>query len=144
MGGKKHRGVNWLGMGSDEDERRFDVMTIRTDYPYQTLKIAASSADASPSLSLWVAYVPTDRQDRTSRSFGILLIRKPRVALLLTLVWPVLRHFVKSVFAEDRMAVEAEQRAYETQGGDWNQEIFPVIIDLRELLMKHGVDRAGR
>jgi renierapurpurin 18,18'-hydroxylase len=88
--------------------------------------------------------VPTDRQDRTSRSFGILLIRKPRVALLLTLVWPVLRRFVKSVFAEDRMAVEAEQRAYETQGGDWNQEIFPVILDLRELLMKHGVDRAGR
>ena len=127
MGGKKHRGVNWLGMGSDDDERRFDVMTIRTDYPYQTLKIAGSSADASPSLSLWVAYVPTDRQDRASRSFGILLIRKPRVALLLTLVWPVLRHFVKSVFAEDRMAVEAEQRAYETQGGDWNQEIFPVI-----------------
>ena len=144
MGGKKHRGVNWLGMGSGEDERRFDVMTIRTDYPYQTLKIAGSSADASPSLSLWVAYVPTDRQDRASRSFGILLIRKPRVALLLTLVWPVLRHFVKSVFAEDRMAVEAEQRAYETQGGDWNQEIFPVIIDLRELLMKYGVDRAGR
>ena len=88
-------------------------MTIRTDYPYQTLTIAGSSADASPSLSLWVAYVPTDRQDRASRSFGVLLIRKPRVALLLTLVWPVLRHFVKSVFAEDRMAVEAEQRAYE-------------------------------
>jgi renierapurpurin 18,18'-hydroxylase len=77
-------------------------------------------------------------------STTIALIRKPRVAFLLTLVWPVLRHFVKSVFAEDRMAVEAEQRAYETQGGDWNQEIFPVIIDLRELLMKHGVDRAGR
>ena len=36
MGGKKHRGVNWLGMGSGEDERRFDVMTIRTDYPYQS------------------------------------------------------------------------------------------------------------
>jgi len=144
MGGKKHRGVTWLGMGSDEAERRFDVMTIRTDYPYQTLKIAGASADAVPSLSLWAAYVPTDRQDRASRSFGVLLIRKPRVALLLTLVWPVLRHFAKSVFAEDRMAVEAEQRAYETQGGDWNQEIFPVIIDLRELLMKHGVDRAGR
>ena len=56
----------------------------------------------------------------------------------------MLRHFVKSVFAEDRMAVEAEQRAYEMQGGDWNQEIFPVIIDRRELRMKHGVDRAGR
>jgi hypothetical protein len=131
-------------MGSDEDERRFDIMTIRTDYPYQTLRIAGSSPDPTPSLALWVAYVPTDRQDRASRSFGILLIRKPRIALVLTLVWPVLRHFVKSVFAEDRMAVEAEQRAYETQGGDWNQEIFPVILDLRELLMKHGVDRAGR
>ena len=144
LGGKKHRGINWLGMGSEEDERRYDVMTIRTDYPYQTLHIAGANADAAPSLSLWVAYVPTDRQDRANRSFGILLIRKPRVALLLTLVWPVLRHFVKSVFAEDRMAVEAEQRAYETQGGDWNQEIFPVILDLRELLMKHGVDRAER
>lgn len=144
MGGKKHRGVNWLGMGSDEEERRFDVMTIRTDYPYQTLKIAGSSADAVPSLSLWAAYVPTDRQDRASRSFGILLVRKPRVGLLLTLAWPVLRHFAKSVFAEDRMAVEAEQRAYETQGGDWNQEISPVILDLRELLMKRGVERAGR
>jgi renierapurpurin 18,18'-hydroxylase len=143
LGGKKHRGVTWLGMGSDADERRFDVMTIRTDYPYQTLKIAASSADAAPSLSLWVAYVPTDRQDRVNRSFGILLIRKPRVAPLLTLAWPVLRHFVKSVFAEDRMAVEAEQRAYETQGGDWNQEIFPVILDLRELLMKYGVESGG-
>jgi len=144
LGGKKHLGINWLGMGSDADERRFDVMTIRSDYPHQTLQIAGSRADAEPSLSLWVAYVPTDRQDRACRSFGILLIRKPRVALLLTLVWPVLRHFVKSVFAEDRMAVEAEQRAYETQGGDWNQEIFPVILDLRELLMKHGVDRATR
>ena len=121
----------------------FQLYVTRT-IPIRRYRSPGSSADAAPSLSLWVAYVPTDRQDRASRSFGILLIRKPRVALLLTLVWPVLRHFVKSVFAEDRMAVEAEQRAYETQGGDWNQEIFPVIIDLRELLMKHGVDRAGR
>jgi phenylpropionate dioxygenase-like ring-hydroxylating dioxygenase large terminal subunit len=143
IGGKKHRGVRWVGIGSDEDEKSYDVMTIRTDYPYQTLKIAGSSPNSVPSLSLWAAYVPTHRQDRVSRSFGILLIRKPRVALLLTLVWPVLRHFAASVFAEDRMAVEAEQRAYETQGGDWNQEIFPVIMDLRDLLLKQGISPVG-
>jgi renierapurpurin 18,18'-hydroxylase len=143
LGGKKHRGVRWVGLGSDDDEKSFDVMTIRTDYPYQTLQIAGSSATSVPSLSLWTAYVPTDRQDRGNRSFGILLVRKPRVPFLLTLVWPVLRHFAASVFAEDRMAVEAEQRAYETQGGDWNQEIFPVIMDLRELLLKQGISSAG-
>jgi renierapurpurin 18,18'-hydroxylase len=138
-GGKRHRGVRWVSIGSDEDEKTFDVMTIRTDYPYQTLKIAGSSTNSVPSLSLWAAYVPTDRQDRVSRSFGILLIRKPKVAFMLNLVWPVLRHFAESVFAEDRMAVEAEQHAYEMQGGDWNQEIFPVIMDLRELLLKQGI-----
>jgi phenylpropionate dioxygenase-like ring-hydroxylating dioxygenase large terminal subunit len=143
MGGKRHRGVRWVGIGSDDDEKSYDVMTIRTDYPYQTLKISGSSPNSVPSLSLWAAYVPVDRQDRVSRSFGILLIRKPRLAFVLTLIWPVLRHFAASVFAEDRMAVEAEQRAYETQGGDWNQEIFPVIMDLRDLLLKQGISPAG-
>jgi len=138
-GGKKHRGASWLTIGGSADEANFDIMTIRTEYPYQTLKIAGVKAGSVPSLALWAAYVPTDRQERRSRSFGILLVRKPRMAFLLTLIWPVLRHFTESVFAEDRMAVEAEQRAYETQGGDWNQEIFPVTIELRALLLARGI-----
>jgi renierapurpurin 18,18'-hydroxylase len=138
-GGKKHRGASWLTIGGRGDETNFDIMTIRTEYPYQTLKIAGIKTGSVPSLALWAAYVPADRREGRSRSFGILLVKKPRMAFLLTLIWPVLRHFTESVFAEDRMAVEAEQRAYEAQGGDWNQEIFPVTIDLRDLLLARGI-----
>jgi hypothetical protein len=35
--------------------------------------------------------------------------------------------------------VAMEQWAYDVQGGDWNQEVFPVIRELRELLAKSGV-----
>jgi hypothetical protein len=35
--------------------------------------------------------------------------------------------------------VELEQKAHDLQGGDWNQEIFPVIKTLRELLVRRGV-----
>jgi hypothetical protein len=37
------------------------------------------------------------------------------------------------------MAVEAEQRAYDTQRADWNQEINPVIIALRDVLVRNGL-----
>jgi hypothetical protein len=43
------------------------------------------------------------------------------------------------VFAEDRMAVEAEQRAWDEQGEDWNNEVFPLIIDVRDVLRSNGV-----
>jgi len=137
--GKAHHGMHWLSMGKGQDESQYDVMTIRTEYPYQRLTISGSNTVDAPSLSLWVAYVPFGAADRANRSFGILLVRKPRVRFLLTLAWPVLRHFTEAVFAEDRMAVEAEQRAYDAQGGDWNQEIFPVILALRRLLLTQGV-----
>lgn len=142
-GGKAHRGMHWLSMGRDADETQYDVMAIRTEYPYQTLTISGASSSAVPSVSLWIAYVPTDGEGRANRSFGILLVRKPRVRWLLSVAWPVLRHFVQSVFAEDRMAVEAEQRAHDAQGGDWNQEIYPAILDLRQLLLTHGMAPAG-
>lgn len=45
----------------------------------------------------------------------------------------------EAVIGEDRMAVEAEQRAYDRQGADWNQEVNPVIIALRDLLICNGV-----
>jgi hypothetical protein len=31
-----------------------------------------------------------------------------------------------------------EQAAYDEQGADWNQEVFPPIRDLRKLLSKCG------
>ena len=142
-GGTAHRGMHWLSMGGGADEKQYDVMAIRTEYPYQTLTISGASSSAVPSVSLWIAWVPTDGEGRANRSFGILLVRKPRVRWLLSVAWPVLRHFVQSVFAEDRMAVEAEQRAYDAQGGDWNQEIYPAILDLRRLLLTHGMTPAS-
>jgi hypothetical protein len=47
------------------------------------------------------------------------------------------------VFTEDRAAVEIEQRAYDLQRADWNQEVNPVIIALRDLLVRSGVPLAG-
>ena len=43
------------------------------------------------------------------------------------------------VFAEDRMAVEAEQRAWDEQGQDCNREVFPLILDVRDVLRSNGV-----
>ena len=106
-GGRAHQGMHWLNMGGGADEKRYDVMTIRTEYPYQWLTISGVNSAAAPSLSLWTAYVPVGAADRANRAFGILLVRRPRLPFALTLVWPVLRHFAKSVLAEDQMAVES-------------------------------------
>ena len=37
------------------------------------------------------------------------------------------------------MAVEAEQRAWDEQGEDWNHEVFPLILDVRDVLRSNGV-----
>ena len=78
------------------------------------------------------------RASKSCHSFGALLLKKPRCPCLLTVVWPVWRHFTESVFAGGRVAVEAEQRGYDRQGGDWNQEVFPALLDLRALLLNRG------
>ena len=57
----------------------------------------------------------------------------------LHLAWPFIRRFTERVFAEDRMAVEAEQRAWDEQGEDWNREVFPLILDVRDVLRSNGV-----
>lgn len=137
--GRAHQGMHWLSMGGSADEKDYDVMTIRTEYPYQRLTIGGANSPAAPSLSLWVAYVPIGAAGRANRAFGIMLVKRPRVPFALTLAWPVLRHFTKSVFAEDQTAVETEQRAYDAQGGDWNQEVSAVILDLRRLLLAQGI-----
>lgn len=120
------------GAGDDQD-----LMTIRTDYPYQTLQIR--TGDELPVMDLWIVYVPLDREQRTNRTFGLLSIRKPRFAALLHAAWPGLIWFTERIFAEDRWIVEREQAAHDEQGEDRNQEVFPVIRELRALLRECGV-----
>ncbi|MBV9783175.1 MAG: aromatic ring-hydroxylating dioxygenase subunit alpha [Acidisphaera sp.] len=113
-----------------------DIMTIRTEYPYQTLRIRTS--DDTPVMDLWIAYVPLDREQRRNRTFGLLSVRRPKYPVLLDLAWPLLVMFTERIFKEDREIVEVEQAAHDAQGADWNQEVFPAIRNLRALLMSCG------
>jgi renierapurpurin 18,18'-hydroxylase len=113
-----------------------DLMTIRTEYPYQTLRIWTSGDE--PVMHLWVAYTPVDAQQKTNRTFGLLSVRRPKIPGLLQLVWPFLVRFTVRIFAEDRAIVEMEQIAHDKQGADWNQEVFPPIRGLRALLRARG------
>jgi renierapurpurin 18,18'-hydroxylase len=135
-GGKKSRGAGLLAAAAGRGGAPH-VLTIRTGYPYQTLHLAAGAG--RPAFRLWAAYVPEDAAQRTSRAFGLLMIAKPPVPGALSLAWPLIRRFTERVFAEDRMAVEAEQRAWDEQGGDRNHEVFPLILDVREVLRSNGV-----
>lgn len=65
--------------------------------------------------------------------------QRPRIPAALQVAWPFIRHFTERVFAEDRMAVEAEQRAWDEQGEDRNHEVFPLILDVRDVLRANGV-----
>jgi len=147
-GGKPDRGASFLMAGGHnrkngaEPGSGADIMTIRTQYPYQTLSICRRGA-VDPAFNLWAAYVPYDREQRSHISVGMLMIEKPPIPGLIHLAWPFIRRFAESVFTEDRMAVEAEQRAHDTQRADWNQEVNPVIIALREVLSTNGVPLAA-
>ncbi|MGI4985541.1 MAG: Rieske 2Fe-2S domain-containing protein [Janthinobacterium lividum] len=128
-----------VAKGSDAqggEEKHKDVMTIRTAYPYQTLRIDTS--DGTRVMDLWIVYVPLDAEQRTNRTFGLLSIRKPKLAPLLDVAWPLLVWFTERIFKEDRWIVEAEQAAHDRQGEDLNHEVFPVILDLRALLRDCG------
>jgi phenylpropionate dioxygenase-like ring-hydroxylating dioxygenase large terminal subunit len=117
-----------------------DVMTIRTEYPYQTLRIIPAGGGAAV-MDLWIVYVPQDAEQKTIRTFGMICIHKPDGVVgrsLLTLAWPALVLFTERIFKEDRGIVESEQAAHDAQGGNWNQEIFPVIRELTSLLVSCG------
>jgi renierapurpurin 18,18'-hydroxylase len=131
-GGKRNRGAGLLAGGGIGGADSRDVMTIRTHYPYQTLDLVPENAER-PAFRLWAAYVPEDAEQRSCHAYGLLTIEKPALA------WPLIRRFAERVFAEDRMAVEAEQRAWEEQGGDRNHEVFRLILDVREVLRTNGV-----
>ncbi|MFW7266486.1 Rieske 2Fe-2S domain-containing protein [Gluconacetobacter sp. Hr-1-5] len=114
-----------------------DVMTIRTEYPYQTLKIEPTGGEAV--MDLWIAYVPQDEEQLTNRVFGLLSIKRPKLPGVLDMAWPFLVAFTERIFREDREIVELEQNAWNELGGDHNQEVFPVIRDLRLLLAECGI-----
>jgi phenylpropionate dioxygenase-like ring-hydroxylating dioxygenase large terminal subunit len=138
-GGKRNRGASVLsGEGIGGGGRSADVMTIRTQYPYQTLDLLPEKAD-TPALRLWAAYVPEDAEQRVCHAYGLLMIARPRLPGALHLAWPLIRRFTERVFAEDRMVVEAEQRAWDEAGKDRNHEVFPLILDVREVLRTNGV-----
>ncbi len=58
-------------------------MTIRTQYPYQHLRIV--SGGGTLVMELWICYIPLDKAQRTNRTFGLLSIRKPGLPILLDL-----------------------------------------------------------
>jgi renierapurpurin 18,18'-hydroxylase len=138
VGGKKNRGAGLLARDGIGGGKSPDVITISTAYPYQTLQLVPENAEL-PAFFLWVAYVPEDAEQRTNHVYGLLMIKKPLIPGALRLAWPFIRRFTERVFAEDRMAVEAEQRAWDEQGEDWNHEVFPLIIDVRHVLRTNGV-----
>ncbi|SAK76383.1 Rieske (2Fe-2S) domain-containing protein [Caballeronia arationis] len=127
---------------NNSDGAQKDVMTIRTAYPYQTLKIRTK--DGTMVMDLFIVYVPLDREQRTNRTFGLLSIRRPKLGALLDAAWPLLVWFTERIFKEDRWIVEREQEAHDRQGADHNQEVFPVINDLRALLIERGAPAGTR
>ena len=118
-----------------------DHMRIRTDYPSQSLRvwIGRDIKDTNdPVLDVWLGYTPLDTAQRTNRTYGYLSVKKPPVPGLIHAVWPFVVWFTENIFREDKEIVEHEQRAYDTQGGDWNNEVFPALRDLRGVLARCG------
>jgi phenylpropionate dioxygenase-like ring-hydroxylating dioxygenase large terminal subunit len=129
-----------LIIGSGNSDKYADLMTIRTGYPYQTLRYwTDGQREKPPALDLWNAYVPTDRAQHRNHTFGLIMIEKPPIPGVMHLLWPVVTLFTEGIFGQDRTIVEAEQRAYEAQGADLNHEVFPVIQSLKVLLARCGV-----
>jgi phenylpropionate dioxygenase-like ring-hydroxylating dioxygenase large terminal subunit len=118
-----------------------DHMRIRTDYPTQSLKVWVGrniQETDDPVLEVWLGYTPLDAEQRTNRTYGYLSVKKPKVPLLIHAVWPFVTWFTENIFREDKEIVEYEQRAYDSQGADWNNEVFPAIRDLRGVLARCG------
>ena len=116
-----------------------DLMTVRTEYPYQTLKFQTAGSQ-HPALDLWMVYVPLDKAQRTNHTCGLMMIRRPAAfPALLELLWPFIIWFTNGIFGEDRQMCEMEQAAFDRQGADRNHEIFPIIRGLRKVLTENGV-----
>lgn len=138
-GGRQPLGEKFmLGKRPETGPEERDLMTIRTEYPYQTLKFWTAGS-THPALDLWNVYVPLDEAQRTNHTYGLMMIRRPGMGFLLDMFWPFIVWFTNGIFAEDRWICELEQAAFDAQGEDRNQEIFPAIRSLRKVLVENGV-----
>jgi phenylpropionate dioxygenase-like ring-hydroxylating dioxygenase large terminal subunit len=113
------------------------VITIATRYPYQELRLTLPRGTVV--FEMWAVYVPLGAAQSANQTFGMVMMRTPAVSGFIYLLWPFIRLFTEKVFAQDRVAVEAEQRAYEEQGADRNHEVSPLIRELKALLARRGV-----
>jgi renierapurpurin 18,18'-hydroxylase len=120
------------------EQRAKDLMTIRTDYPFQTLKFWTAGSE-EPALDLWNCYIPLDREQRINHTYGLMMIKRPSFPGVINVLWPFIAWFTDGIFAEDRWIVEEEQKAFDAQGADWNNEVFPVMRELKKLLTEQGV-----
>ena len=132
--GRQRLGEKLIAGGRRESS---DLMTIRTEYPYQTLKFRTPGNDL-PMLDLWNVYVPLDRAQRSNHTYGLMMVRRPAFPGLLELFWPLVVWFSNHVFAEDRQICELEQAAFDQQGADRNHEVFPLIRSLRKVLIENS------
>ncbi|HEX4027328.1 MAG TPA: aromatic ring-hydroxylating dioxygenase subunit alpha [Rhizomicrobium sp.] len=114
-----------------------DLMTIRTFYPYQSLRVWVSGEE--PALDVWLCYTPLDLAQRTNRTFGYLSVKKSRIPGLTHLVWPLVHWFTEGIFRQDKRIVELEQAAHDAQGCCHNHEVYPPVLDLRAVLGRCGV-----
>ncbi len=120
-----------------------DLMVIRTQYPYQTLTFTARGS-SEPELSLFNVYIPVDKEQRICHTYGLMMFKRPeKYPWLMEVFWPAIIWFTEGIFKEDRDIVELEQKAFDEQGEDLNQEIFPIIQDLRKVLRDNGVDASA-
>lgn len=126
-----------LGTRPEAQPGERDLMTIRTAYPYQTLKFWTAGS-TYPALDLWNVYIPVDKAQRINHTYGLMMIRRPSIPGLLELFWPMIVWFTNGIFSEDRWICELEQAAFDAQGADWNQELFPAIRGLRKILVDNS------
>jgi len=126
-----------LGKRPEAAPEERDMMTIRTEYPYQTLRFWTAGSE-TPALDLWNVYIPLDREQRTNHTYGLMMIKRPSMPGVINVLWPFIVWFTNGIFAEDRWICELEQAAFDAQGEDLNHEIFPAIRELRRVIVENG------
>jgi hypothetical protein len=70
-------------------------------------------------------------------------VKKAKWPFLTHMAWPFIAWFTERIFREDKVIVEQEQAAWDAQGQDRNNEVFPALLDLRALLRRNGAPPGG-
>jgi phenylpropionate dioxygenase-like ring-hydroxylating dioxygenase large terminal subunit len=135
--GRPNMGENAIRNMMGKQDSAGDLMTIRTSYPYQSLRVWVKPGE--PALDVWLCYTPMDAAQRTNRTFGYLSVKKAPIPGLTHLMWPLVTWFTEGIFAQDKRIVELEQAAHDAQGCCHNHEVFPPVLDLRAVLGRCGV-----